>query len=130
MAKAKAKAPAKLLELELEDPDGVEWMQTAASRWDTASVLAVGMGGDSRLALELYDPPPLPDFRAKAPAHVTRELLGRFLQQRSTGIVHDVYAAKPECELDRIADATFYHFWSEVVDAIGEDVPCRYCLGA
>lgn len=129
MPKAKAKAPAKLLELELEDADGVEWISTASSRYDVAVAIAIEAGGNST-PLDFYDPPPLPDFAARAPAHVTREILGRFVQQRSTGIVHDVYAAKPECGVDTITDATFYHFWSEVVAAAGEDVPCRFCLGA
>lgn len=73
-----------------------------------------------------YQAPALPVWSAKAPAHVTRQLLGRFLQDRDTGVVHDVYAAKPECLVDAIPNGTFFHFWSEVVTdaSVADDLPC------
>jgi hypothetical protein len=77
-----------------------------------------------------YTAPALPDWSAQAPAHVKRELLGRFLQDRDTRVVHDVYQATPECAIDAIRNGTFFHFWSEVVaDAsIVDDLPCPLCL--
>ncbi len=76
-----------------------------------------------------YQAPALPDWSAKAPSHVTRELLGRFLQDRDTGVLHDVYRATPECLIDGIRNGTFFHFWSEVLaDAnVADDLPCSIC---
>jgi hypothetical protein len=119
-----------LRELEVDDPDGIDWHAKAGAKWDLASVLAAAAGPEAN-PLDYYDAPALPDFRAGASEHVKRpDVYGRFVQERSTGIVHDVYAAKPECRIDDIPDGTYYHFWSELVEAIGEDVPCDYCLGA
>jgi hypothetical protein len=79
-----------------------------------------------------YRAPRLPAWSALAPAHVTRELLGRFLQDRDTRIVHDVYAAKPECLVDSIRNGTFFHFWSEVVadTSVADDLPCSHCMAS
>ncbi len=56
--------------------------------------------------------------------------LGRFLQDRDTRAVHDVYAAKPECLVDAIRNGTFFHFWSEVVTdtSVADDLPCPHCM--
>ena len=79
-----------------------------------------------------YTAPALPDWSEKAPAHVTRELLGRFLEDRTTRIVHDVYRATPECAVDAIRNGTFFHFWSEVVadTSVADDLPCPRCMAA
>jgi hypothetical protein len=124
------KTKTKLRELEVDDPDGIDWHAKAGAKWDLASVLAAAAGPEAA-PIEYYEPHPLPDFRAGAPAPGTRpDGYGRFLQERSTGIVHDVYAATPACKIDDIRDGTYYHFWSELVEAAGEDIPCRFCLGA
>jgi hypothetical protein len=72
----------------------------------------------------------LPDWSAQAPAHVTRELLGRFLEDRDTRVVHDVYQATPECAVDAIRNGTFFHFWSDVVadSSMADDRPCPHCM--
>ena len=79
-----------------------------------------------------YQAPALPLWSEKAPDHVTRELLGRFLQDRDTRVVHDVYRATPECAVDAIRNGTFFHFWSEVLadTGVADDIPCRRCMAA
>ena len=61
---------------------------------------------------------------------MTVEVYGRFLQDRDTGVVHDVYQARLECAVDAIRNGTFFHFWSEVVadTSIVDDLPCHLCL--
>jgi hypothetical protein len=56
----------------------------------------------------------------------------RFLQDRDTRVVHDVYAAKPECLVDSIRNGTFFHFWSEVVadTSVADDLPCSHCMAS
>ena len=58
------------------------------------------------------------------------QLLGRFLQDRDSRVVHDVYRATPECGVDAIRNGTFFHFWSEVVadPGVANDLPCPYCM--
>lgn len=96
----------------------------ARHRWAVAEL------ADPETPFVAYTAPALPDWSAQAPAHVKRELLGRFLQDRDTRVVHDVYQATPECAIDAIRNGTFFHFWSEVVaDAsIVDDLPCPLCL--
>ena len=108
----------------VDDPDGEAWHGEARRRWAEAKL------ADPETPFTAYQAPPLPAWSAKAPAHVTRELLGRFLQDRDTRIVHDVYAARPECAVDAIRNGTFFHFWSEVVadTSIVDDLPCPLCL--
>jgi hypothetical protein len=69
--------------------------------------------------------PPLPTWTASE--HVTRELLGRFIENRETGVVHDVRNATPACDVDGIARGTFYHFISEVPASLTD---CAHCIGA
>jgi len=109
----------------VQDPEGESWHREASSRWAAAEDLGTVLGVP---ALDLYDPVPLPDFGAQRSSYVSRDLLGRFLQERSTGIVHDCYAAVEACALDGIQDATFYHFWSEVGKDPEVDVPCPHCI--
>ena len=108
----------------VDDPDGQEWYREARARWSAAEL------ADPETPFMAYQAPALPAWPERAPAHVTRELLGRFLQDRDSRTVHDVYRATPECGLDAIRNGTFFHFWSEVVrDAsITDDLSCPLCL--
>lgn len=108
----------------VDDPEGQEWHREARARWSAAEA------ADPETPFMAYQAPVLPVWSEKAPAHVTRELLGRFLEDRSTRVVHDVYQATPECAIDAIRNGTFFHFWSEVVaDAsIPGNLPCPLCL--
>jgi hypothetical protein len=96
----------------------------ARQRWAEAEL------ADPETPFMAYQAPPLPAWSAKAPAHVTRELLGRLLQDRDTRIVHDVYQATPECAVDAIRNGTFFHFWSEVLadHSVADDRPCAHCM--
>ena len=111
----------------VEDPDGDAWHAAARSRWvgfmDAAE-------GDARRAEAAWatDPEPLPDFDAKRSPHVTRHALGRFVQQRSTGVVHDLYNATDACDVDAIPDPTYFHFWSEVTADATVDTLCDLCI--
>lgn len=106
----------------VDDPEGRDWHGAARRNWQAAAAVSPDA------PIIAYEPVPLPDFRASVPAHVEREILGRFLQDRDSGIVHDLYAAVPGCEVDGIRNGTFFHFWSEVLEAPGEDVPCPLCI--
>lgn len=80
-------------------------------------------------APDLVEAPPLPDFGARRPAHVKRELLGRYLFDRDTGTVHDCYAAVGACAIDEIANGTFVHFGGELDAALPADaVQCPACM--
>lgn len=105
----------------VDDPDGTRWQRAADAEWARAN---------KPRARKPYAAPTLPDFRVKAADHVTRDVLGRFLQDRDTGLVHDVYAATAECDVDAITSGTWYHFWHEVVADPANDVRCPHCLGA
>jgi hypothetical protein len=113
--------------IELDDERGHDWHRRATAAWEKALDAA---GGDSREALASAEMPPLPDFGADAPAHVQREILGRFLQDRDSRTVHDVYRATPECGVDAIRNGTFFHFWSEVLadTGVADDLPCPRCI--
>jgi len=111
--------------LKVDDKAGVEWIRTASGKWTAAQKRADAEGG---IVLDYYAPDPLPDFTASAPAHVHRQLLGRFLVNRDTLVVHDCYRATEECGIDGIVNGTFYHFWGELVDTAIEEIPCSYCL--
>ena len=110
----------------VQDPDGEAWHEEAKARWAAAEL------ADPETPLLAYQAPALPVWSAKAPAHVTRELLGRFLQDRDSRIVHDVYRATPECAIDGIRNGTFFHFWSEVVadTNVADARPCPRCMAA
>ena len=112
-------------DLEVEDPEGVAWQEEASSRWRAAADQAALQGVEP---VTLYDPVPLPDFGASRSSAVSREVLGRFVQDRASGIVHDVTAAVEACGVDGIANATFFHFWAEVVADPEVDLPCPHCL--
>ena len=108
----------------IDDPDGQEWHRKAGARWSAAE------RADPETPFMAYQAPAFPVWSEQAPAHVTRELLGRFLRDRDTRIVHDVYRATPECAVDAIRNGTFFHFWSEVVaDAsVADDLLCPLCM--
>ncbi len=108
----------------VDDPDGEAWHGEARVRWAAAEL------ADPETPSISYRAPTLPDWSAKASTHVTRELLGRFLQDRDTRVVHDVYRATPACAVDAIRNGTFFHFWWELVadSSILDDLPCPLCL--
>ena len=110
----------------IHDPDGEAWHHDARQRWAEAEL------ADPEAPLLAYQAPALPAWPEKAPAHIKRELLGRFLQDRDTRVVHDVYRATPECAIDAIRDGTFFHFWSEVIadDSVTDDLPCPRCMAS
>lgn len=111
----------------VDDPAGIEWHAKARSRWDGFMDAAEGDGRRAEAAWAAH-PEPLPDFVALRGPSVTRDVFGRFVLDRDTGIVHDITTATAECNVDGIDRATFYHFWSEVVDDIGDDIPCSSCI--
>lgn len=104
------------------DPDGEAWQAEARGRWQRASNRARRVGRDSA-PIEFFEAPPLPAWTA--PPHVTRELLGRYLLDRDTNVVHDVAHALPACEVDAIRNGTFYHFETELP---GDAIDCT-CMG-
>jgi hypothetical protein len=108
----------------VDHPDGEAWNDAARKRWAEAEV------ADPGAPFAAYAAPAFPVWSAKAPAHVTRELFGRFLQDRDSRTVHDVYRATPECGVDTIRNGTFFHFWSEVVadTSVAGDLPIPRCM--
>ena len=98
------------------DPAGEAWQAEASGRWQRAANRARRAGGDFTPG-EFYEAPALPAFTA--PAHVTRELLGRYLHDRDSGLLHDTAHALEACGLDGIRNATFIHFAHELpVDVV------------
>jgi hypothetical protein len=106
----------------VHDPVGEAWHREASARWASA----VEARPDQ--PIEAYDPLPLPDFNDGKPTHVQRHLMGRFLQDRDTGLVHDCHVATEVCAVDAIKNGTFYHFWSEVQIDPALDIPCPNCI--
>jgi len=100
------------------DAAGQKWHAKAAEQWEKA----VATAPDDPLSV--FEAPALPGWRA--PSHVKRELLGRYLENRDTGQVHDVEHATAECRIDAIANGTFYHFESELPDELDD----HECMGA
>jgi hypothetical protein len=120
-----SKAKRKIDTLEVEDPDGISWREEASAAWTAATDQAALQGGHP---LDLYVPVPLPDFEAGKSSAVSREVLGRFVQDRESGIIHDVTVAVQSCEVDGIRQAMFFHFWEEVVADPTVEVPCPSCF--
>lgn len=106
----------------VEDPEGESWHAESRRRWREAEALR------PEEPFTVYERVPLPDFNAGRPSHVSRDLLGRFLQDRDTGIVHDCHNATEDCGIDFIRNGTFFHFWSEVLEDPQEDHPCSLCI--
>lgn len=104
-----APTPSAIRAATVEDPQADAWFAAAEAAWAEA---------------DQYEPPPLPAW--PVPAHVTREVFGRFLLDRDALVVHDAQAALVACDLDAIRNATWFHFWREVPDQAG--VPCDRCI--
>lgn len=103
----------------IHDPAGEAWHAEAGARWKEAEAT------DPETPFAAYDAPALPAW--SAPAHVKRELFGRFLLDRDTGVLHDVSAATEGCAVDAIRNGTFTHFASELS---GDERRCTLCMGA
>lgn len=67
-----------MVEAKVQDPDDGAWHHEARQRWAEAEL------ADPETPFTAYIAPALPDWSARAPAHVTRKLLGRFLQDRDS----------------------------------------------
>ena len=112
------------------DPDGEAWTAEATKRWTKAvaesEALAAELAGDPgsakerraaakewKAAIELYDAPPLPDFRAIASKDLKLgkddEILGRFLYHPGAKLLHDVTRAGPACRIQE-TPRVFVHF--------------------
>lgn len=89
--------------LRIEDPEGEAWQRRADAAWQR-------YGADAR-AYRRHSPP-LPQWPA-APC-VTRELQGRFLLDRDTGVLHDALYAVEACGIDGIINAAWMHFAHEL----------------
>ena len=109
----------RLADVVVDDGPGESWHRKAQAEWARAN---------NPRARKPYSPPELPT--SSAPEVVTRALYGRFLRDRDAGVVHDVANATRDCDVDRIANGTFFHFWSEVLadSSVADDRPCRDCL--
>lgn len=107
-----------------DDPAGREWQGKADEAWAVAEGRAEQLDDPDQPAIAFYDAPPLPDFNDGKPAHVKRELLGRYLYDGA--VVHDCHSAKPSCKVDAVRNGTFYHFGHEVPDDLQ---PCPNCAG-
>ena len=106
----------------IHDPQGEAWHAEARARWSEAEI------ADPEMPIRAYDAPPLPAFAGSA--HVTRELLGRFLLDRDTGVLHDVSHATEACRIDAIRNGTFVHFASELAGALPANArDCAACIG-
>ncbi|HEY5276115.1 MAG TPA: hypothetical protein VIK38_06200 [Coriobacteriia bacterium] len=105
----------------IHDPAGEAWHAEARARWAKAEA------ADPETPIAAYDAPPLPKWFA--PAHVKRELLGRFLLDRDTGVLHDVSAATEGCRVDAIRNGTFFHFASELPPDGTDQRDCPLCIG-
>jgi hypothetical protein len=132
------------------DPDGEAWTLEAGKRWTHAVAeserLAAAQAGEPgsakerkaaargrKTALELYDAPPLPDFRAAAAKELELgkddEILGRFVFQPGAKLVHDVSKAGPACRIQE-TPRLFVHFASELETAVPEDAEPHSCMTA
>lgn len=103
----------------IHDPAGEAWHAESGARWKAA------VAASPEQPMAAFEAPPLPAW--SAPAHVKRELLGRFLLDRDTGEVHDVEHATEGCRVDAIRNGTFTHFASELT---GDERRCALCMGA
>lgn len=105
----------------IHDPAGEAWHADARARRSKAEAT------DPETPIAAYTAPPLPAW--SAPAHVKRELLGRFLLDRDQGVLHDVSHALESCGIDTIHNATFVHFASELGTLPADARDCA-CMGA
>lgn len=120
----------------IEDPIGVQWQEEASARWAQAEARAerarasAENPNEAPSAFALYDAPPLPDFSEDAHPSVTGEILGRFVYQPGTRLVHDVTRATPGCRIDQERPRLFVHFAHEIEGAVpAEAEPHAACMG-
>lgn len=99
------------------DPAGDAWQREATRRWD-----AVEHDADRYIA------PALPAFVGAA--HVSRELLGRYLHDRDRNVVHDAMHALEACDVDGIRNGTFVHFAHELEGTLPADAVDCSCMEA
>lgn len=113
----------------------------ALDRWQ-ASIEAEAKRAANPRSRKPFAMPGLPDFAAGAAAGVvdalasgpralagrTPAVLGRFLQDRGTGLVHDVTRATAACDLGAAMNGTWFHFWQEVLADPTADTPCPTCM--
>ena len=99
-----------------KDPAAAEWRRGDKAAWDKAVELS------PEAPMDAYNPHPLPAF--KATKHVKRELYGRYIEDRDTGLVHDTEHAVEACDIDGIKNGTFYHFEDEVPDGLTDHATC------
>ena len=100
------------------DELGAAWQAEANAAWEDAEERAVEIDDPEQPTIVFYDPPPLPDFNEGKPEHVTRPLLGRYIEDRETNVVHDCHRATSTCRVDGIKNGTFYHFGYEVPEGL------------
>ena len=99
----------------VDDPDDQEWHREARARWSAAEA------ADPETPFLAYRAPALPAWSEKAPAHVTRELLGRFLQDRDTQDAARAIAPMRPAADARIFDSTGLDL-ERVVDTIAAEI--------
>lgn len=102
--------------LVIEDPVGEAFQATIDAAWRRAERKAAGRSGGRGEPARYYQPPALPTWTA--PPFVTRQLLGRFVLDTDTGLLHDVQHATEACGIDGLANTTWIHFAHELERAI------------
>lgn len=119
-----------LADLGIQDPAGDEWHGRASAAWAKASSRAerARANGDDAVAVEFYDAPPLPEWE-KSEA-VAGEVLGRFVYQPGSGLVHDVSRATGACRVDDELPRVFVHFARELEGAVPDDARPHDCMTA
>lgn len=115
MAATKTKVPRGTVRRRRPDPEGEAWQAEAGRRWEAA-----------RHDPAEYVAPALPAFAGAA--HVSREVLGRYLHDRDRNVVHDVLHAFESCAVDVIRNATFVHFAHELEASLPAGVADCACM--
>ena len=127
------------------DPDGDRWFADARAviarnektieRWRAEHGSLPSTRHEERAAHrelmdQLDDVPPLPVETWQPPrqARVSRPIMGRFLHDRDTDVVHDVTQATDDCQLDDIRNGTFVHFARELPDAVPDTAQPHSCM--
>lgn len=113
----------------IEDPRGVEWQREANEAWQRAVGQAEQLDDPDQTAIDFYEPPDFPDFRADAPEEIEGPILGRFVYHPDDGLVHDVTRATPGCRIEE-TPRLFIHFAHEIEGAVPPDAePHADCMG-
>lgn len=116
----------------IEDPRGEEWQGRAGAAWTRAVEVAERsrQEGEEPEPFSHYEAPALPDFAEDATSVVKGEVLGRFVYQPGTGLVHDVTKAAPGCRVDQERPRVFIHFAHEIEGAVPDEAePHAACMG-